>query len=272
MGALLLLAVSFAIPMLARHVPLLENEGVYFSVDQELAHGARVFNTDIWDHKPPLLFMQAGFARALRISNPENARLYLGLIHFVISILVGAVAVRLWGTPSIFWPASFGYVALALPPVFLTWCFEADLLMLPWLLLAVLCATYDGFWAWFLAGTAWACAFFTKQSAIFFLPLFLALKPRDWLGAFKAILIGVDLLALAVLAPFWAGGRMPDFWEAVSGYSGPYVQMGWRGLVASFVQGTGGRLLLELVPSGSGLLWPVVAVFPLVPERKVAPG
>ncbi len=49
---------ALSIPAMSIHVPLLENEGAYFCVDQEMARGARLY-TDIWDHKPPLLYLQA---------------------------------------------------------------------------------------------------------------------------------------------------------------------------------------------------------------------
>ena len=226
---LVLSACACAIPLLSVHAPLLENEGIYFSVTQELEHGARLY-TDIWDHKPPLLFFQAHLTQALRTTDPEDARRALGLVHLLIAIFSGAIAVRLSSERKLFWYAAFGYMCLSLAPVFVPWAFEADLLMLPWLLAAILAATYDSFGIWVLAGCLWAVAFFTKQTAVFYLPMFLVLRKHDKVAGGGAFLIGADLVALAVLAPFAHDGRTADFWQAVSGYGSTYVEGGWATL------------------------------------------
>jgi hypothetical protein len=136
----LLCFASFLIPASVLHVPLLENEGVYFTIAGEMVRGARLY-ADVWDHKPPLLFLQAMLTGPLRASNPENGRWCLALVHFVNALLLGAIAVRHFRERRPFWRTAFAYLALAAPPVFHMWSFEADLLMLPWLLAALLAAT-----------------------------------------------------------------------------------------------------------------------------------
>ncbi len=149
-----------------------------------------------------------------------------------------------------FWPAAYAYLALALPPVFLDWTFEADFLMLPWLLGAMLLAARDSAMAWLMAGLCWGAAFFTKQTALFYLPVFVVLRRNERMAVAPSFLIGVDLVALAVAMPFIADHRAADFWGAVSGYGGTYVRAGWGSLWFNAGPASGFRLIKILaVPS-----------------------
>jgi hypothetical protein len=124
--------------------------------------------------------------------------------------------------------SAFFYVLLNIPPLFQPWAARSDILMIPFLLLSLESSLdpkgrgdlRSGFW--------WAAAFFTKQSAVFFLPIFWvpgAFRSKDkvfrWIG-------GAVLATLLVLSPFLFQGGLGPFWAANVGFNRSYVQSGWR--------------------------------------------
>jgi 4-amino-4-deoxy-L-arabinose transferase-like glycosyltransferase len=206
------------------HIPLTDNEGVFAYIGQELSSGAKLYQ-DVWDHKPPLLFIH--FLLLKKIGGDEEAflHIYAALIHCVNALLLFWLGKRWLGDRS--WWCAITYVVLILPPFFQCWTPQAEFLMEPFLLGGLLAVNGKKPWRWLLGGCLFACGFFTKQSFIFYLPLFFL--GNAFAGPLEALYFfaGMDLMALLTVLPFMLDGRLNELWYAIWGFNRFYVENGW---------------------------------------------
>jgi len=207
-------------------LPYTDNEGAFVLIGGEMARGARLY-ADIWDHKPPLLFGQSWLLQRFFSLTEIHLHLYGLLIHAANAWLIYGVAKRLWFSRAGAWASAMAYLLFLFPPLFQPWAVEADLLMQPLLLLSFWAAFSQKGWRHFFSGVLWAGAFFTKQSALFILPVYLMA------GAFADVpkilrwWAGAGLTAVMVMLPFMLDGRWTDFYSALIGFNQYYVEKGW---------------------------------------------
>ena len=213
-------------------LPLTINEGIYSSIAQKLAHGGLLYQ-DAWDHKPPFIFWAYQLAGFFTHNVEHQAHGLALLAHIATGILIVAIARRMKASTTIGWLAGLFYGILAMPVLFQTWSGQADLLMQPFLLLAVYLALSPKRIAWFFAGSLWVSAFFFKQTALFYIPVFLYLSRGNALTLLTDFFWGVNALSAVVVAPFALSGRLTLFWQAIMGTNGSYVEGGWKSLLES---------------------------------------
>ncbi|MGH2522800.1 MAG: ArnT family glycosyltransferase, partial [Anaerolineales bacterium] len=222
---LILLAATFF-----RSLPLLENrfhpdEALYASFGRLIASGQDVLLSHVLVDKPPLSFYLTALSFLLFGNHELAARLPTLLASLVSIALVFALARRLYNRTT----AYFAALALALSPfaiLFSITAFVDPLLtaLVLWGLWLILHRRYRR------AGLAFALAFATKQTALLFVPLALAIgllalpataTVQDALRQLRSIasplLGGLVLVTLTVLT--WEVARRPpiSFWE--QGYS-----------------------------------------------------
>ncbi len=206
--------------------PYTDNEGTFVLMGREMGRGARLY-ADLWDHKPPFLFGQSWLLQMFIPLTEFHLHLYAVFIHALNAFLIFHLAKRLEFSRSGSWASALAYVFLLFPQIFQTWAVEADLLTQPFLLLSFSAAFSKKNRMIFLSGALWACAFFTKQSALFLLPVFLMA------GAFADIpkilrwAAGALILTAAVILPFAMDGRWMDFNAALIGFNQYYIEKGW---------------------------------------------
>ncbi|HXL73300.1 MAG TPA: hypothetical protein VN963_06705, partial [bacterium] len=128
-----------------------------------------------------------------------------------------------WGA----WASVLAYALLLIPPLFQTWTVEADLLIQPFLLLSFWAAFSKNNWSNFLSGALWAAAFFTKQSALFLLPVYLMAGSFADIPKILKWLAGAGLVTAAAVLPFALDGRWVDFYSALIGFNQYYIEKGW---------------------------------------------
>ncbi|HTA76928.1 MAG TPA: hypothetical protein VK791_07215 [bacterium] len=206
--------------------PYTDNEGAFVLIGREMGRGARLY-ADLWDHKPPLLFGQSWLLQTLFPLTEFHLHLYAFFIHGLNAVLVFHLAKRLEFSRSGSWASALVYLFLLFPQIFQTWTVEADLLTQPFLLLSFAAAFSKKDAMILLSGALWACAFFTKQSALFLLPVFLMAgafadvpKVLRWVG-------GALVLTAAVILPFALDGRWAGFNAALIGFNQYYIETGW---------------------------------------------
>ncbi len=206
------------------HFPLTDNEGIFSYIGQALLNGSKLYQ-DIWDHKPPFLFIHFLFLQKIGGNEEVLLHTYAALIHCINALLLFWLGKRWLGHQS--WWCSITYVVLILPPLFQCWTPQAELLMEPFLLGALLLISRKRAWRWLLAGALAACGFFTKQSFILYLPLFFLEK--NFLGFFEFFyfFVGLDTAGLLVVSPFLLDGRLNQLWYATWGFNRFYVENGW---------------------------------------------
>jgi 4-amino-4-deoxy-L-arabinose transferase-like glycosyltransferase len=205
-------------------LPYTDNEGAFVLLGREMGRGARLYS-DIWDHKPPLLFVQSWLAQLVFPLTEFRLHLYAFFIHAFNAFLIFQVAKRLefsrWGA----WASVLAYALLLFPPLFQTWTVEADLLIQPFLLLSFWAAFSKKSWIIYLSGALWAAAFFTKQSALFLLPVYLMAGVFEDVFKISKWCLGVILATAALLIPFVS--RWDDFYSALIGFNQHYIEKGW---------------------------------------------
>jgi hypothetical protein len=150
------------------------------------------------------------------------------ICHWICAVLIYFLILRLGFAEWIACIGAFLYPLIAAPPWFQSWTGRTDLFMQPWLLASFLLVMDRRRWARFGAGALWSLAFFTKQTAAVYAPLYLILSPQGWLETTVEMLLGADLIASAVAAPFYFTDRMGDFWGAVWGINTRYIASGWQ--------------------------------------------
>ena len=243
-------------------LPYTDNEGAFVLVGREMAHGARIY-ADIWDHKPPFLFGQSWLLQMLFPLTEIHLHLYALFIHALNALLIFNLAKRLDFSRAGAWASVFVYLLFLFPPIFQPWAVESDLLILPFLLLSFRTAFSKNGWVNFLSGALWAAAFFTKQSALFLLPVYLMA------GAFADILkilrwtAGAGLVVLAVFLYFGVDGCLIPFYVALIGFNQYYIEKGWffffstpefRKFLAQWVRVAGAAYGLVFLTWGLGSL------------------
>lgn len=208
-------------------IPFSENEGMFTCVAQEMSLGAKLYQ-DVWDHKPPLLFVHFELIENLFGNTEIPFRFYVVLLHCLDAVLLFSLAVRLGLGRKSAWLAAWSYALLLLPPFFQAWTPQAELLMQPFLVVSLCFWLSDNKWAWGLAGILWAVSFFTKPTALFFVPLYPLLKPGEKIKPASFFILGADLAALAVVIRFLLDGRLPLLSYALWGFNKTYVAWGWQ--------------------------------------------
>lgn len=207
-------------------LPYTDNEGAFVLLGREMGRGARLY-ADLWDHKPPLLFVQSWLMQLVFPLTEFRLHLYAFFIHALNAFLIFGLAKRLafsrWGA----WASVLAYALLLIPPLFQTWTVEADLLIQPFLLLSFWAAFSKNGWLHFLSGVLWAAAFFTKQSALFILPVYLMAGAFSDIPKILKWWTGAVLATAAVLLPFALDGRWADFYSALIGFNQHYIEKGW---------------------------------------------
>jgi hypothetical protein len=204
--------------------PYTDNEGAFVLIGREMGRGARLY-ADLWDHKPPLLFIQSWLLQSVFPLTEFNLHLYAFFIHALNAFLVFHLAKRLsfsrWGA----WATVLAYALLLIPPLFQTWTVEADLLIQPFLLLSFWSAFSKKGWVIYLSGVLWAAAFFTKQSALFLLPVYLMAGAFADVSKISKWCLGMILATVALFIPF--ASRWVDFYDALIGFNQYYIEKGW---------------------------------------------
>jgi hypothetical protein len=207
------------------HFPLTDNEGIFFCIGRELANGAKLYQ-DVWDHKPPLLFAHFWFLQFFGGDIETRLHLYAIFFHCLNAFLLYRLGKKWLGKLALCCPVT--YLVLILPPFLQCWTPQAELLMQPFLLSALLLAAGKKTWRWILAGGLFACGFFTKQSFILFLPLFFFDAGNIGLWEAFCFFAGMDMVALLVVMPFILEGRLDQLWDAVWGFNRLYLTFGWE--------------------------------------------
>ncbi len=207
-------------------LPYTDNEGAFVLIGREMGRGARLY-ADLWDHKPLLLFVQSWLMQLVFPLTEVHLHLYAFFIHVLNAFLIFRVAKRLafsrWGA----WASVLAYALLLIPPLFQTWTVEADLLIQPFLLLSFWGAFSKKGWIIFLSGALWSAAFFTKQSALFLLPVYLMAGSFSDIPKILKWVAGAALVSAAVVLPFTVDGRWVDFYSALIGFNQHYIEKGW---------------------------------------------
>jgi 4-amino-4-deoxy-L-arabinose transferase-like glycosyltransferase len=208
------------------NLPFTDNEGAFVLIGREMGRGARLY-ADIWDHKPPFLFGQSWLLQLFFPLNEQGLHLFGLLVHALNAFLIFHLAKRLGFTRRGTWASALTYLLLLFPPIFQTWAVEADLLVQPFLLLSFWAAFSKNSWLQFLSGSLWAAAFFTKQSALFILPVYLMAGVFADIPKILKWSAGAVLVAAAVVLPFALDGRWVDFYSALIGFNEHYIEKGW---------------------------------------------
>jgi hypothetical protein len=212
--------------------PLGDNEGFYSFYALQMGRGLQLYR-DLWDHKPPGLFLQYFLLGRFMPLDEIHLRLYVCGVHFLNAFLLIRLGRLLGFDRPAAWGAAFLYVLLLFPALLQPWSAEADLLGLPFLLAALVLAFSPGMAGAFISGTCFALAFLTKQSAGLILPAFLAvpgLREKRKAGAWAG---GAAFGLTAVLFPIFLDGRFPEFWNSFARFNHYYVTNSWNFFLTS---------------------------------------
>ena len=155
--------------------PLGDNEGFYSYYASQMGKGLRLYR-DLWDHKPPGLFLQYFLLGRVLLLDEAHLRLFVCLVHILNAVLLMGLGRRLGFTRPAAWGAAFLYALFLYPALLQPWSAEADLLGLPFLIAALLLAHSTREAALFFSGALFAMAFLTKQSAALVFPVFLTVR------------------------------------------------------------------------------------------------
>src|SRR5258708_32475892 len=68
-------------------IPFNDSEGVFVYVGREMARGAQLY-TDVWDHKPPLLFVPFFLFQKITLLDEPRLRVCVLLVHFLNGLLL----------------------------------------------------------------------------------------------------------------------------------------------------------------------------------------
>lgn len=246
-----LFAVLFLVFLPYLDVPLVENESFFGCVAQQMERGAILYR-DIWDHKPPFLFWEYIFLRQIFGKGELGIHLAAMANLFVVALLLVGLSRKLGLNRRDAWLAAFLYVVFQASPFFLGWTLQADLLMQPFLIVAIWLSLYKNTWKWLLCGFCFGGALFIKQTAIFYVPVFFVglylhrtsgqviggrLAKINALVAFAVkksqflmLLLGIDFILILCALPFLLNGLARDLWQAVSGsgFNETYITFGWN--------------------------------------------
>src|ERR1700677_1112273 len=116
---LLLLSIFIALtPYL--NLPFTDNEGIYGTVAQEMRRGARLY-TDVWDHKPPLIYLEYEAIQKLFGTSEAALHLVVACCHWVCALLILVLVRKLRFGSRAAWVAAFLYALLISPPWLQAW-------------------------------------------------------------------------------------------------------------------------------------------------------
>gem|GEM_PF-1721443 len=208
-------------------LPFTENEGMFTCAAQEMVDFHSKLYLDVWDHKPPLFFAQAWLLREFFPLDEVHVHLCVLCIHCLIAFLILLIGRKLQLTNIGYWSSPFFYCFLITPPLLQPWTPQSDLLMQPFLLLSFYVGISKKPMLAILSGIFWGCAFFTKQTALFYLPVYIFLIEFKQLPRFSFFVLGVDLISAVIALPFLLDGRIQLFWQAITGFNELYVLNGW---------------------------------------------
>lgn len=206
--------------------PLGDNEGFYGFYALQMGKDLRLYR-DLWDHKPPGLFLQYFLLGRAMPLDEVHLRIYVGFIHILNAILLAALGRRLGYDRAASWAAAFVYALFLFPALLQPWSAEADLLGLPFLLAALVLAHSPQGGFLFLSGALFAFSFLTKQSVALVLPAFLAVSNLREIRKMALWAGGAILSCFLVLLPIFLDGRFPEFWNAFSRFNHYYVSGSW---------------------------------------------
>jgi hypothetical protein len=231
------------------------DEGVFAATAQQMLAGDRLY-AEIWDNKPPLVFLV--YAAVLATVGPSMLALRLvGVVWSAATALVVLMIGRRVGGEAVGWPAALLYAVLAaLPLIEGTLLLTEHLMVLPaalGVLLALSGADRRGPARDRLIAGAGAClgiAFLFKQVAAFdaaAVGLWLLCR-RDRPLRDAAVLVLGWTVPVAVIA-LWltAAGALGEAWQAVVGSYGTYLGEG-SVLPAGFQ-------VLRLMPAAIAVAW-----------------
>ncbi len=208
-------------------IPFTDNEGAFVFIGREMGRGAKLY-TDLWDHKPPLLFLTSLLLQKIMILDEIRLRCFALVLHFLNALFLFKLARRLGMKSPGAWASAFFYAFLILPPLFQPWAVEADLLIEPLLILSFTAAFSENLFLQVLSGFLWGAAFFTKQSVVFLMPVYLGTEAFKSTAKSARWFLGAALMAVFVFLPFALDGRLSAFWGALVGFNHYYVEGGWN--------------------------------------------
>jgi hypothetical protein len=223
----LLALVIFFIEFPYFKIPFSANEGIFSCVAQEMRYGAKLY-LDVWDHKPPLLYLHFIFLQDLFGTSELPLRLYTALFHWIDAFLLFLLALKLGCDRRTAWMTSWVYVFLLLPPFFQAWTPQAEVLMQPFLLASFCLVLVGKNWSNGLSGVLWAISFFTKPTSVFFTPLYFLLVRKEKIKSALFFVLGLDIAATVIVLPFLLDGRFPLLSQAIWGFNRVYSEWGWQ--------------------------------------------
>jgi hypothetical protein len=249
-------------------LPMTDNEGIFSAVAQGVEQGKKLY-TEVWDHKPPLIFLQYILVRGVIGWDEVSLHAYTIFIHILNCFLLFVFLKKLKLAENTAWICCYFYPLLLISPIIQSWTLQADLLIIPFLLLSFIFALSEKKYSWSLAGIFWACAFFTKQNAIMYLPLYWFFLPETdrWNKALGFVL-GIDLVAVLVALPFIVSGRMPDFLGAVTEFNRLYLKNSFSNYVGSGDPGQFNWIRLALPVYGIALIATLYFAVRMVVENR----
>lgn len=233
-GAVLL--TLFAASPLVQRLPSWDS-GVFLYTDWRVTQGELPYR-DVWDHKPPLVFV----VDALGVWLGGGSRWGVWALEVISLTLAVSLAFVLIRRAFGAWSAWYAVVAI-LVNAFLTmdggnytteYALPIQFAML-WVIAAsprdILSARRA-----FLLGVLSAALFWLKQNnlgipcalcAYLLLQLIFCVQKRAVLASFAALLGGFAVVSLLVVAPFAFAGALGEFWEAAFAFNFAYIQQSW---------------------------------------------
>jgi 4-amino-4-deoxy-L-arabinose transferase-like glycosyltransferase len=210
--ALLLLGTTLRVGMLAQDVRFHPDEALYATYARRMSLHGDLLLADVPLDKPPLGLALTAFSFSIFGPTEFAARLPAYFASLLTLVVFYTIARRLYDDRI----ALIALGLLVLSPfdlAFAATVFHDPLLTL-WLLLVCLFASQD---RWRLAGICAACAIATKQSAIQFIPIFVAvgaarsLPARFWRSLRRFV---IPIIMGGLLLAAWSAARAApvDFW------------------------------------------------------------
>jgi len=212
--------------------PLGDNEGFYGFYALQMGRGLQLYR-DLWDHKPPGLFLQYFLLGRIFPLDEIHLRLCVCVVHLLNAVLLSLLGRKLGldrisaGTAALF------YALFLFPSLLQPWSAEADLLGLPFLLAALTLAFSPSGAASFLSGACFALSLLTKQSVGLVLPAFLAIPGFLNMKKIGIWISGAGVGLAAVLFPIYLDGRFPEFWDSLTRFNRYYVSNSWDFFLSS---------------------------------------
>src|SRR5579862_8416781 len=103
----LLIGIVFISQKSRLYTPFTENEGMFTCAAQEMVDFGSKLYRDVWDHKPPVLFVHAVLIRELSQLDELHVHLYVLFIHCLNAILILLLARKFGMTQMGCWLSAF---------------------------------------------------------------------------------------------------------------------------------------------------------------------